>query len=95
MTDKPVKVAVIIPVFNTPVEFLREAVDSITSQLINRDLYSLNIFVHDDGSSLPETISYLDECNKNGIMYVSDMHLSSNSSKKGTNRRFFVLVPEL
>jgi glycosyltransferase involved in cell wall biosynthesis len=59
MAAQALKVAVIIPVYNTTELFLQESLDSILAQ-DQADLnLDIRIFIHDDGSSLPETASTL------------------------------------
>lgn len=70
MDDTPSQVAVIVPVFNTPASFLREAIDSIAQQELSGSYFLLRIFIHDDGSTLSETVDVLAEYEKNSSLYV-------------------------
>ena len=70
MAVASVKVAVIVPVFDTPSAFLSEALDSILAQTLDRSKFELQIFVYDDGSQLPETLSTLDNYAALGHMYA-------------------------
>lgn len=55
--DNAVPISVIVPVFNPPVTFLRECLDSVCGQTGR----NWQLIVSDDGSTDPEVISYLDE----------------------------------
>lgn len=70
------KVAVIVPVYDTPSAFLREALDSIVAQTLDRSKFELQIFAYDDGSQLPETLATLEEYASQGHMYAIQ-HLST------------------
>lgn len=70
MACSKIKVATIVPVFDTPSEFLREALDSIVGQTLDREKFELQIFVYDDGSQLEETLTTLQEYTSKGLMYV-------------------------
>ena len=70
MDDTPPQVAVIVPVYNTPAAFLREALDSIAQQNIAGAHFLLRIFIHDDGSTVSETLDVLAEYEQNSSLYV-------------------------
>lgn len=70
MAVSSVKVATIIPVFDTPSEFLKEAIDSVLTQTLERTKFELQIFVYDDGSQLAETLTTLEEYEAKGLMYA-------------------------
>lgn len=70
MDDTPLKVAVIVPIYNTPSAFLTEAVESIVGQDLAGCKIQLRIFLHDDGSSIAETLGVLAEYEKNTALYV-------------------------
>jgi GT2 family glycosyltransferase len=50
-------VSVVLPVYNTPEEFLREAIDSVRAQLYS----NWELCISDDCSSLPHVVKILDE----------------------------------
>ena len=55
--DNAVPLAVIVPVYNPPVEFLRECVDSVLAQSAR----NWQLIVSDDGSTDPQVQQFLDE----------------------------------
>ena len=69
---EPAAVSVVMPVFNTPVEHLQEAVDSILTQ----DAWShtasgptepCEFIIVDDRSTQEETVSFLDRLDETGL----------------------------
>ena len=50
-------IAVIVPVYNPPVQFLRECLNSVTSQSAR----NWQLLVSDDGSNDPDVVTYLNE----------------------------------
>lgn len=55
--DNTNAIAVIVPVYNPPVQFLRECLDSVTRQSAR----NWQLLVSDDGSTDPEVVTYLTE----------------------------------
>lgn len=61
MTQTSLKVAVIVPIYNTQVEFLKESIQSIFEQKQGKIAFVYKIFLYDDGSHQIETLQYLNE----------------------------------
>lgn len=74
MATDTIRVAVIIPVYNTPATFLQEALDSILTQTPTALNCELRIFLHNDGSNLPETVDTLKQYSEK---YPSYVHLGT------------------
>lgn len=54
--DNPVPIAVVVPVYNPPVDFLRECLDSVLAQSAR----NWQLVVSDDGSTRPDVVAFLD-----------------------------------
>lgn len=55
--DNAVRISVIVPVFNPPLAFLRECIDSVRSQTAR----SWELIVSDDGSTDPDVVRFIEE----------------------------------
>lgn len=75
MEKDAIKIAVIIPVYNTPASFLKESIDSILNQDCTGLHYNLRTFIHDDGSSLPEIAEVLQQYLFSSSKYVKILDL--------------------
>lgn len=68
MSDASIRIAVIIPVYNTPATFLKESIESILSQDLNGLPVEIRTFVRDDGSTQRETVELLEQYASNPSM---------------------------
>jgi glycosyltransferase involved in cell wall biosynthesis len=71
MDDTSIKVAVIVPVFNTPSSFLQESINSIIGQEYNGLKLVIRLFIHDDGSTASETLDMLNNLEQSDSRYVN------------------------
>lgn len=76
----PTLVTVVIPVFNTPKEFLKQALDSVADQTINRNLIRIHII--DDASTAPGTVKFLSRLERKNRYRGIGLKVSHNTENE-------------
>jgi glycosyltransferase involved in cell wall biosynthesis len=76
----PTLVTVVIPVFNTPKEFLKQALDSVAEQTLNRRLIGVHII--DDASTAPGTVKFLSRLERKNRYRGIGLKVSRNTENQ-------------
>ncbi|MBT0552286.1 glycosyltransferase family 2 protein [Riemerella anatipestifer] len=81
MEEDFIKLSIIIPVYNTPVKYLQECLESIRNANIN---YKYEVLIIDDGSTNGEIISFFRNYKQDNIVTILFQENKGPSSARNT-----------